>query len=103
METQFDPGEGTTANLPADLVEAHPAAHDQVLDGLLVLAHVGGELLQGGEGRRALIVRPGFRALRQAVEAVVPLRGFHLVLASRHLCHGSKRRSESSPAHNYDI
>ena len=96
MESQFDPGEGPRADLPADLVEAHPATYHQVLDGILVLAHVGGEPLQGGERRRRdldllvldlLVLWADVRAVRQAVEAVVALGG-HLVLVlfSRHVC-----------------
>lgn len=89
MERQFDSGEGPTADLPADLVEAHPAAYDQLLDGLVVLAHVGGELLQGGELQRdggLLVLGADIGAVRQAVEAVVALGARHLVLPSRHFC-----------------
>jgi len=38
VERQLDPGERAAADLPADLVEPDPAADDQVLDGVLVLA-----------------------------------------------------------------
>lgn len=89
MKSQFDPGEGPTANLPTDLVEAHPAAYDQLLDCVLILTHVGGEFLQGGEvqwGIALLILRADFRAVCQAIDAVVELGACHLVLASRHFC-----------------
>lgn len=98
MESYFDPGEGPTANLPADLVEAHPAAYDQLLDGGLILAHVGGELLQGGEAQRGiglLVLWADIRAVRQAVDAVVELRAPHLVMASRHFCSRLKIRSNT--------
>lgn len=88
MESQFDPGEGPVADLPSDLVEAHPAADDQLLDGLLVFAHGHGEFLQGGEERRAvapLLLMAAVWALRQAVEAVAESGARQLVLASRHL------------------
>lgn len=49
MKSQFDPGEGSAADLPTDLVEAHSASDDKLLDGVLILAHGGGELLQRGE------------------------------------------------------
>lgn len=98
MEGQFDPGEGPTANLPTDLVEAHPAAYDQLLDRVLILAHVGGELLQGGEAHRGiglLILRADIRAVRQAVDAVVEIGARHLVLASRHFCSRLKRKPKT--------
>lgn len=98
MESHFDPGEGPGADLTADLVEAHPAAYDQILDGVLVLAHVGGELLQGGEALRGvglLVFGVSDGAVRQAVETEVALGACHLVLASRHLCRGLKIRSSS--------
>lgn len=104
MKSQFDPGEGPAANLPADLVEAHPAAYDQLLDCILVLAHAGGELLQRGEARRAvgfLVFWAVFGAVRQTVGAVVELGARHLVMASRHVC--SRLETRSSLKRQYGI
>lgn len=104
MKSQFDPGEGPAANLPADLVEAHPAAYDQLLDCILVLAHAGGELLQRGEVRRAvgfLVLWAVFGAVRQTVGAVVELGARHLVMASRHVC--SRLETRSSLKRQYGI
>lgn len=89
MESQFDSGEGPVADLPADLIESNPAADDQLLDDLLVLAHLCGELLQRSEARLAVflvILGAGPRAVCQAVEAVVELGARHLVLTSSHIC-----------------
>ena len=99
MESQLDPGEGPVTDLPTDFVEAHSAAYDQLLDGLLVLAHVFGELLQGGEAQRGLgllILGAGIGAVRQAVEAVVELGACHLVPASRHFFRRLEVRSSSN-------
>lgn len=98
VKSQFDPGEGPKADLPADLVEAHPAAYNQLLDGLLVLAHVCGELLQGGDGQRGvcfLILWADIRAVCQAVPAVVELGACHLVLTAVHFCSRLRIRSSS--------
>lgn len=100
MESQFDPGEGPAANLPADLVEAHPAAYDQLLDGSFVLAHVGGELLQGGEAGHdvvdLLFLWANIRAVCQAVDTVTGLGAPHLAVASGHFCSRLKIRSSSN-------
>lgn len=96
MESQFDPGEGAVADLPADLVEADPAAYDQLLDGLLVFAHVGGELLQGSEGQLGaglLVLGAAVGAVRQAVQAVAQPHAGHLVLAPRHVLQNSTSRN----------
>lgn len=87
VESQLDPGEGPAADLPADLVEAHPATDDELLDGALVLAHGGGQLLQGAETQLLaglLVLGADVRAVGQAVDAVVDPGARHLVLAPRH-------------------
>lgn len=99
MESQFDPGECPVADLPADHIESNSAPYDQLLDGLLVLAHISGELLQGSEVLCLLILRPSIRAVRQAVEAVVEPGARHLVLASRHFCSRLKIVVESLTVH----
>ncbi|TNN34169.1 hypothetical protein EYF80_055673 [Liparis tanakae] len=94
VERQLDPGERSAADLPADLVEADPAADDQVLDGVLVVAHVGAELLQRRAARRSvgpLLVRLHLRAVRQAVAAAAPRR-----LGGRR---GVRRRGPASSRH----
>lgn len=48
VEGHFDVGEGSRADLTTDLVEANSTAHDQLLDGPLILTHFG-EPFQGGE------------------------------------------------------
>lgn len=99
MESQLDPGEGPIADLSTDLVEADPAAYDQLLDGLLILAHVCSELLQGSEGRLGaglLVLRAAVGAVRQAVQAVAQPHAGHLVLAPRHFLQEGSPKSNNS-------
>lgn len=49
VEGHFDAGKGSRSDLTTDLVEANPTAHDQLLDGLLILTHFGGEFFQRAE------------------------------------------------------
>lgn len=111
MKGQLDPGKGPVADLPSDLVEAHPAADDQLLDGAFVFAHGGGEPLQrreAQEGAGLLILGASFAAPHQAVEAEAQPRLGHLVLTagSGHVCnrgavklHSNKNKQTFSPQH----
>lgn len=89
MKSQLDSGEGPRADLSSYLVESHPAAGDQLLDGILVIAHVRGELLQWcglGWGHRLLILRVSDRADGQAVEATVEVPVGHRRMTFAHFC-----------------